>query len=192
MLTAGGQLLQRAGPWILDDCEQPKCVQTYFYGGDEAAKWRMMNMKKNISAKDRNNYITVFKKLHTVLMEADNKYIKSFLGVKDYIETHLKDKVWDIKLSIHANDSHSVLKHKGRLNVPTVNEIAIVLPSSDIITKHHKRQVKSCFFLLVLFCHMYHMSDLAQHFSLSPVAFWWDVLLWITDKKRVVTSLNLF
>ena len=93
-----------------------------------------------------NNYITVFKKLHTVLMEADNKYINAFLGVKDYIETHLKDKVWDIKLFIHANDSPSVLKHKGCLNVPTVNEIAILLPSSDIITKNHKRQVKSCVF----------------------------------------------
>ena len=146
MLTASGQLLRRAGPLIPGDGEQPKCVQTYFYGGDEVTKWRMMNMKKKISAKDRNNYVTVFKKLHTVLMEVDNKYIKSFLGVKDYIETHLKDKVWDIKLSIHANDPPSALKHKGRLNVPTVNGIAILLPISDIITKHHKRQVKSCVF----------------------------------------------
>ena len=73
ILTAGGQLLQRAGPLIQGDGEQPKCVQTYFYGGDEATKWQMMNMKKEISANDRNNYITVFKKLHTVLMEADNK-----------------------------------------------------------------------------------------------------------------------
>ena len=36
MLTAGGQLLRRAGPLIPGDGEQPKCVQTYFYGGDKA------------------------------------------------------------------------------------------------------------------------------------------------------------
>lgn len=87
MLTAGGQLLQRVGPLIARDGEQPKCVQTYFYGGDEATKWRMMNTKKRISAADNKNYRTVFNTLHTVLMEADNKYIKLFLGVKYYIST---------------------------------------------------------------------------------------------------------
>ena len=42
MLTAGGQLLRRAGPLVAGDGEQPKCFQTYFYGGDEATKWRML------------------------------------------------------------------------------------------------------------------------------------------------------
>ena len=35
MLTAGGQLLRRAGPLIIGDGEQPKCVQTYFYEGSK-------------------------------------------------------------------------------------------------------------------------------------------------------------
>ena len=142
MLTAGGQLLRRAGPLIPGDGEQPKCVQTYFYGGDEATKWRMLNTKKTIANSERNSYERVFSKLHNILMEADNKYIKLFLGVKEYVETHLKDRIWDVKLSIHANESPSTLKHKGRLNAPTVNEIAILLPNSDIITKNHKRCVQ--------------------------------------------------
>ena len=75
------------------------------------------------------------------MMETDNKYIKSFLGVKEYVETHLKDKIWDVNLAIHANSPATTLKHKGRLNAPTVDEIAVLLPSSDVIKKKHKRYV---------------------------------------------------
>ena len=87
-------------------------------------------------------YEMVFNTLHDILMEAGNKYIESFLGVKEYVETHLRDKVWDVKLSIHANESPSSLVHMGRLNAPTVKEIAILLPDNDIITKNHKRFVQ--------------------------------------------------
>ena len=144
MLTAGGQLFRRVGSMLPTgvDGEQPKCVQTYFYGGDEATQYRIQNTRKNISnATERNKYETVFKNLHEILTGANNKYIKSFLGVKDYVEEHLKDKVWDVKLSIHANNSPSSLIHDGRLNAPTVNEIAILLPSNDVLTKNHKRYV---------------------------------------------------
>ena len=72
-------------------------------------------------------------------MHAENKYIQSFLGIKEYVETHLKDKVWDVKLLIHANLSPRDLIHKGRLNAPTVQEIAILMPDNDVITKNHKR-----------------------------------------------------
>lgn len=42
-------------------------------------------------------------------------------------------------LSIHAEESAQDLKHKGILNVPVVNEIAIVMPESDVLTKDHRR-----------------------------------------------------
>ena len=93
----------------------------------------MINVGK-ISTKENISYRTVFKKVHNILMEADDKYIKSFLGVKEYFETYLKDKIWDINLSIHANNSTSTLKHKGRCAVPTVNKISMLLPTSDSIT----------------------------------------------------------
>ena len=34
--------------------------------------------------------------------DAHNKYLQSFLEVKEYVEQNLQDKVWDVKLSIHA------------------------------------------------------------------------------------------
>ena len=164
MLTAGGQLLRRARPLIAGYREQPKCVQTYFYGGNEATKWRMMNTKKKIANNEQESYERVFSMLHTILMEADNKYIKSFLGVKEYIERHLKDKIWDIKLSIHANESPITLKHKGRLNAPTVNEIAILLPNSDKITKNHKRcvQMSICTLCILIHFHHFYVVDFVQ------------------------------
>ena len=142
MLTSGGQLFRRVGSMLPVQGEQPKCVQTYFYGGDEATKWRILNTKRNISSRsEKRTYTKVFNKLNDILTGANNTYIESFLGVKEYVETHLKDKIWDVKLSIHANESPSSLKHKGRLNAPSVNEIAILLPSDDVITKNHKRYV---------------------------------------------------
>jgi hypothetical protein len=139
MLTCGGQLFRRVGSLLPADGERPKCVQTYFYGGEEATKWRMMNIQKSVPNSQRNNYEIVFNKLHAILCEAGNKYIESFLGVKEYVETHLKDKIWDVRLSIHANMSPNKLIHEGRLNAPTVKEIAILMPDNDVITKNHKR-----------------------------------------------------
>ena len=141
MLTSGGQLFRRVGSMLPVQGEQPKCVQTYFYGGDEATKWRILNTRRNMNRSEKRQYTTVFNKLNDILTGANNTYIKSFLGVKEYVETHLKDKIWDVKLSIHANETPSSLKHKGRLNAPSVNEIAILLPSDDVITKNHKRYV---------------------------------------------------
>ena len=43
MLTAGGQLFRRMGSLLPEHGKTPKCIQTYFYGGDEATKWRMLN-----------------------------------------------------------------------------------------------------------------------------------------------------
>jgi hypothetical protein len=99
----------------------------------------MMNIQKSVPNSQRNNYEIVFNKLHAILCEAGNKYIESFLGVKEYVETHLKDKIWDVRLSIHANMSPNKLIHEGRLNAPTVKEIAILMPDNDVITKNHKR-----------------------------------------------------
>ena len=94
-----------------------------FLRGNKATKWQMLNMRKVLRKNQRANYI------------------KSFLGVKEYVETRLTDKIWDVNLTIHVNSPATTLKHKGRLNAPTVDKIAISLPSSDVITKKHKRYV---------------------------------------------------
>ena len=71
----------------------------------------------------------IFAKLHNILIRAKNKYIETFLGVKDYIEKNLKDKVRDIVLALHANESTDTLIHEGRLNAPQVKEVALLMPN---------------------------------------------------------------
>ena len=142
MLTAQGQLMRRIGPLLPTvDGVNPKCVQAYFCGGDNATKWRMRNgVKNNFSKKEKPTYETLFKLLdNTLRNDAENKYLESFYGVKEYVEKGLKDKIWDVKLSIHATESAETLKHQGRLNGPAVKEIAILMPDSDDLTNDHKR-----------------------------------------------------
>ena len=144
MLTAQGQLLRRVGPMLpTDDGEPLKCVQAYFVSEDKATHWRMHHSVKNkISSKERNHFECLFKMLHRMLKnDANNKYVKSFLGVKEYVEKECNNKVWDVKLSIHAEQSAEELKQKGKLksNVPVVKEIAIVMPDSDLLSKNQKR-----------------------------------------------------
>ncbi|KAL7534294.1 hypothetical protein ACHAWF_004832 [Thalassiosira exigua] len=54
----------------------------------------------------KNTYeIVLFKQLHGIIINVGNKYIQSYIGVKDYVKRHLKNKVWDVILSLHANES---------------------------------------------------------------------------------------
>ncbi|EJK51384.1 hypothetical protein THAOC_29444 [Thalassiosira oceanica] len=99
----------------------------------------MMNCKVSIPSKERETYKSVFKALHRTLLGAGNKYLDAFMSVKDYIETKLKDKVWDVRLSITANASVEESIHRGRLNLPTQDEVAILFP--DDITAQHQRNV---------------------------------------------------
>ena len=58
--------------------------------------------------------------------------------MKEYVEQKCKNRVWDIKLLIHAEQAAEELKQQGKLktNVPVVKEIAIVMPDSGLLTKH--------------------------------------------------------
>ena len=142
MLTSGGQLYHRIGPLLPLNGQQPKCIQIYFYVAQEAAK---INAKKRFLPGQIPTYELILKNLHDILMnEVHNKYIQSFLGVKEFVEKNLQDQVWDVKLSIHATTSTQQLMHQGSLNAPTVDEIAILLPSDDTISQRHMRYVLFC------------------------------------------------
>ena len=69
MLTAHGQLSQRIGPLLPTvDGVNPKCVQAYFCGSDNATKWRMIHgVKNNASRKEKKSYETLFKVLDDML-----------------------------------------------------------------------------------------------------------------------------
>ncbi|KAL7507177.1 hypothetical protein ACHAXN_004405 [Cyclotella atomus] len=84
MLTSGGPLFQRIGSLHPVDGERPKsCIQTYFYGDAEATKWRMLNIRKNLKSDKKSGYEIVCEQLHDILVHAENKYIQSFIDVKE-------------------------------------------------------------------------------------------------------------
>ena len=144
MLTAHGQLSRRIGPLLPTvDGINPKCVQVYFCGGDDATKWRMTHGVKNYtSIKKKKSYETLFKLLHYMLKnEVKNTYLESFYGVKEYVEKKLKNKILDVNLSIHVTESAQTLKHQGCLTDPVVKEIAILMNDSDDLKKEHKQIV---------------------------------------------------
>ena len=66
----------------------------------------MINAKKGFPPGQSSTFQLILKNLHDLLMnEVHNKYLQSFLGVKDSIAKNLQDKVWDVKHSIHATTS---------------------------------------------------------------------------------------
>lgn len=142
MLTVQVKFKLRLDSLIPGKEETPKHVQTYFYGGDDATKFRIVNMKKKVkNSKEIEIYEKIFKRLYYTLIEGSNKYIKSFLGVKDYVEKNLKEKVLDVKLSIYVNKLTRKCVYKGRLNVPTVDKIANLIPNDDFTTEDHHRYI---------------------------------------------------
>ncbi|KAL7547641.1 hypothetical protein ACHAWF_010925, partial [Thalassiosira exigua] len=117
MLTASGQLIRRV---------------------EDATYYRLQNFQ-NIPKRQKDTYEIVLKQLHGIIKNAGNKYVQSYIGGKDYVEQHLKNKVWDVKLSLHANESADKRIHSGLFNAPAVKEMAILLPND--ITANHNRQV---------------------------------------------------
>ena len=54
---------------------------------------RHAQQKKKFPLEEKLTYEKVFLKLHNILTTSQNRYIDSFLGVKEYVETHLQHKV---------------------------------------------------------------------------------------------------
>ena len=105
----------------------------------------MINAKMRFPPGQSSTYELILKHLHDILVnDVHNKYLQSFLGVEDYVEKYLQDKVWDVKLSIHATSSTQQLICDSHLNALSVDEIAILLPSDDTITQKHMRYVLFC------------------------------------------------
>ena len=80
--TACGQLIRRIGPVQPKDGQNPKCVQCFFYGTEDAAKHRLSNSFMGQEQKTLKQVERIFSKLHGILISAKNKYIESFIGVK--------------------------------------------------------------------------------------------------------------
>ena len=76
MLTSGGQLIRKTGPLLPLDRQQPKCLQIYFYGAQEAANFQMINAKKGFPPGQNFTFQLILKNVHNILMnEVHNKYL---------------------------------------------------------------------------------------------------------------------
>ncbi|KAL7491042.1 hypothetical protein ACHAWT_000513 [Skeletonema menzelii] len=132
MLTAGGQLHRRIGPLEQKEGNTPRGAQCMFYGPEDAAPHRAANAfkGKKKSKKEQKMDNILFTKMHNILIAAKNKYVETFLGVREYVNRKgLKGAVRDIVLALHASESTDSLIHKGRLNVPRVKEVALLMPN---------------------------------------------------------------
>jgi len=131
MLTAQGQLFRTIAPLVPRDKETPKCLQTYMYGTGDATIFRMENMKKSLSKKEKVGYKDIFDKLDKTLRGAGNKYLDEFMAVHEYVRK-LKGKIWDVNLSIAANAPKDSSIHRGTINVPSCKEVAILYPEEIV------------------------------------------------------------
>ena len=80
MLTSGGQLIRKMGLLLPLNQQQPKCLQVYFYGAQEAVQFQMINAKRRFSPQESSMFELILKNLYDILMnEVHNKYLQSFL-----------------------------------------------------------------------------------------------------------------
>ena len=139
-ITCQGELKRFLGSLTFDNKQRndknwPKCVQTYFYDPDEATLYRMKNAK-GINDKEISIFEETFKLLHQMLIDFKNKYILSFLNVKEILDKY-EGNVEVVKIGLHKSQSMEV--HEGRTNLPCVDEVAILYPENEGLTRDHKR-----------------------------------------------------
>ena len=116
MLTSGGQLIRKMGPLLPLNQQQPKCLQVYFYGAQEAAQFQMINTKRRFSPQEGSMFELILKNLYDILLnEVHNKYLKSFLGVKQYIdeayENYPKEKINQTWLTLQCCLNQIITHH---------------------------------------------------------------------------------
>ena len=137
-LSITGQLSRLLGPLRNTKGQRPKFIQTYFYDANDATKHRLSNFK-NLSPKERQKCRRIFRILHFII-KRNHKFIKSCMMADEIIKRDFK-KVKQVHLSLHAHlpqDEYRKI-HPGRMNKPTCNEVAILMPND--ITAEHSREV---------------------------------------------------
>ena len=116
-----GQLIHRIGPLYPSGDRKPEFLQVYFMGDieDEAERHNQL-----INA----NQMDVIDTIHNVLLDV-NPYIKSFKTAKE-----IAPDGEDYKIVIDANQRGAPNIHRGRLNAPAAEEIAIIVEGGDLGT----------------------------------------------------------
>ena len=119
----------------------PSCLQTYFYDPEEQIRQRIHRMPLNNANPifDEN----IFRIIHSSMISAGNTYLESFLSVQEQIDAGTIPS--NVSIALHA-DKKPDAEHSRRYNLPTANEVAILLPDGvDNDTNYSERSVLTKF-----------------------------------------------
>eukprot|EP00984_Skeletonema_dohrnii_P016913 scaffold7597_cov105-Skeletonema_dohrnii-CCMP3373.AAC.2 len=136
----GGILYRRVGAVLPSTLAEPKFLQIYFLDPQYQAEMRASKFRdptKPMTPKEHalhNIEISLFNKLQRLLTTMKNSYLESFLTAHEYVQQqHLNPD--DLEIEIHPIDRPADKYkrgqiHPGRLHLPSVSEISILVPNA--------------------------------------------------------------
>ena len=122
-----GQMHRFIGPLIPGAGTEPRCLQVYFYDPQTQAEMRALRLRNTPNSAAHERDIRIFRSLHQVLIDCNNSYLESFLQVKEFVDS-LPEEPRNIRILIDDKARPSGV-HPGRLNVPSVPEVSILMPN---------------------------------------------------------------
>ena len=121
-----GVVYRLLGPAQNSTQQEPTCLQTYFYDQDEQVNHRMNRMT---GPNNNSNFDdAIFRILHASLIESGNSYLTSFLSIREQVASGSFPQNFEIGL--HA-DKRPSGEHSRRYNLPTSNEVSILIPNEN-------------------------------------------------------------
>ena len=121
-----GVVYRMIGPPRNATNQQPACLQTYFFDLDEQVRLRTLRQPPNPGEAQLDS--EVFRALIKILNEAPNAYLNSYITIQEQIDAG--NILPNVRVGIHA-DKRPDGEHARRYNLPTSNEIAILMPESS-------------------------------------------------------------
>ena len=120
-----GQVFRQMGPPLASHNVQSSSLQSYFYDPQEQVSRRLQILPSLPQHEERDR--AVFQSLQSVLLQY-NSYLQSFMDIHQIVESGQLPK--EIFITIHA-DKKPERDHARRYNLPTSNEVAILLPNHN-------------------------------------------------------------
>ena len=136
-----GVVYRMIGPPRNSDDQQPACLQTHFFDTEEQVRLRSVRQPLNPGEAQLDS--DIYRMLSTVLTNAPNVYLMSFLTVQEQIDAGNIPP--NVQVGIHA-DKRPDGEHARRYNLPTSNEIAILMPESTAGGIQDRKRMLVCNF----------------------------------------------
>ena len=127
MLLIQGQVHRRLGSLRQENSIQTNCMQTYFLDSEKQANQCVQRLGLE-NESDKTKTRTIFMMCRRALEEAENSYLQSFLTDDRLIQS---GNVKDVLIAFHA-DHRPAGEHQGRFKLPSVSEVAILMPNNVI------------------------------------------------------------